>query len=712
MAIPHTASDSMINAALKLARDGFRVFPAQNKIPLIRAWQKAATVDEDQIEQWWRDWPNANVCIATGDGLLVLDVDVKKNGDASLSALELEHGDLPKTVYSRTGGGGWHYFFKVPPGVRNRNSAERLGPGLDTRGDGGFIVAPPSSHQSGGRYKWEQSPGKTPIADCPEWIINALNLAKVIELPKPSRPVPSQEQHKRARAYLARLSASVSGQGGHQALWTATLSMVRGFELSTEDAFSLLASDFNPRCDPPWDEEDLRHKINDAANNSSTPWGYLLHTDVSLDSAPRHTEEPPDYDIPPPTDIDRPMDADVDAAFAEVIDMPERQAAPVELTNSYASICTILRNRDLREKVLGPGALEYDEMSLTATLARRPILDEDIGKIRENCERMFSSRNRGIQFSTQNIEQAIVQISRERPYHPVKDYLAAIQWDGVSRIEDLAVQAMHQSESSVEPLLIRKWLISCVARAMRPGCKVDTVLVLVGPQGLGKSTFFRLLMPGESEWFTDTTIDIRNKDSYMVMRRVWVLEWAELDAIRRAKDANAVKAFITSQEDVFRPPYERGVRQIKRSNVIVGTTNDYEFLSDDTGNRRFWPIHCLKIDRAWIAHNRDQIWAEAREAYMQGEAWWLSPEEEVEVEQARQRFHRVDPWLPVVDEYLVGRNEVNLTEILSGPLDVPIERQNDHVSHRLIAIMRQLNWSATGRRRANGRQIRIWTREE
>jgi len=712
MALPSQASDSMLNAALRMARDGFRVFPAQHKIPLVKAWQKVATVDEGLIQQWWRDWPNANVCIATGDGIIVVDVDIKKGGDATLSALELEHGDLPKTVYSRTGGGGWHYFFKVPPGTQNRNSTDRLGAGIDTRGDGGFVVAPPSSHASGGRYEWMAAPGRIEIADCPQWILDTLGVAKVIELPRPSRPVLSQEQHKRARAYLARLPSAVSGQGGHQALWTAALSMVRGFELSTEDAYSLLASDFNPRCEPPWSEDELRHKLRDAANNASTPWGYLLHAEVTFGGHPRNMEEPPEYDIPPPTDMDRPLDNDIEAAFAEVIDMPVRQAAPIPLSNSYASACQILRDRGLREKVLGPGALEYDEMSLTATLGRRAIMDEDIGRIRENCERMFTNNNRGIQFSTQNIEQAILQISRERPFHPVKDYLSALEWDGVPRIEALATEAMHQAEGSVEPLLLRKWLISCVARAMRPGSKVDTVLVLVGPQGLGKSTFFRLLMPGESEWFTDTTIDIRNKDSYMVMRRVWVLEWAELDAIRRARDANAVKAFITSQEDVFRPPYEKGIRQIKRSNVIVGTTNDYEFLSDDTGNRRFWPIHVVKIDRNWIANNRDQIWAEAKHAWLNNEIWWLSPEEEAEVDAARQRFHRIDPWLPIVDEYLSDRNETSLTDILSGPLSVPVERQSDQVSHRLIAIMRQLRWTATGRKRVSGRQVRLWTREE
>ena len=156
--------------------------------------------------------------------------------------------------------------------------------------------------------------------------------------------------------------------------------------------------------------------------------------------------------------------------------------------------------------------------------------------------------------------------------------------------------------------LIRKWAISAVARAMRPGCKVDTVLVLVGRQGVGKSSFFSAI---GGEFFRDTHMDMKNKDRFLQLHSAWIYEWSELSAIRVA-DIEDVKSFISSCDDNFRAPYDAATAKHPRRGVIVGSTNKDQFLRDPTGTLRFWPITIRgRIDVALIRRNRDAFWADA-----------------------------------------------------------------------------------------------------
>lgn len=165
-----------LQAALAGRRRGWSIIPVRPraKAPLIR-WKpfEAKRADEEQLRKWFTRWPDANLSVVTGriSGLVVLDVDPRHGGDRSLGRLEKQHGQLPETVSSRTGGGGRHYFFRHPgKAVRNRVGFE---PGMDIRGDGGSIVLPPSVHPSGKRYRWSKSrgPDEHALADIPDWLL-------------------------------------------------------------------------------------------------------------------------------------------------------------------------------------------------------------------------------------------------------------------------------------------------------------------------------------------------------------------------------------------------------------------------------------------------------------------------------------------------------------------------------------------------------------
>jgi hypothetical protein len=250
------------------------------------------------LRGWWRTWPTANIGVATGarSGLFVLDVDPDKGGDATLGMLLSEHGMLPPTVEAITGSGGHHYLF-AHPGRHTPNSSQKLGPGLDVRGDGGYIVVAPSSHRSGNTYEWQ--PGSAPwerqTVAAPAWIFDLLSPP----VPSPQRQLPVDIAARRASAYLEKIPGAVAGQRGHDTAWKAALAVVRGFRLSEGEAFSMLASEYNPRCEPPWSEKELLHKVRSAMQDATVPFGYLL--DAQRDAPPPAVREPgSDDDSPAP----------------------------------------------------------------------------------------------------------------------------------------------------------------------------------------------------------------------------------------------------------------------------------------------------------------------------------------------------------------------------------------------------------------------------
>jgi predicted P-loop ATPase len=263
----------------------------------------------------------------------------------------------------------------------------------------------------------------------------------------------------------------------------------------------------------------------------------------------------------------------------------------------------------------------------------------------------------GLQPKAQTVAQQILAVAKRNSYDPVADFLAGLVWDGKPRLDELlTVYFGAQGEPDYLRAVGAKFAISAVARALRPGCKVDTVLILEGPQGLRKSTAFRIL---GGQYFSDAPIDVTNKDSAMLASQFWFIELAELSTFRKSED-QALKAFISRTEDTYRPPYGRTTVKTPRRCVFVGTTNDDDYLRDPTGHRRFWPVKCSRIDTDALTRDREQIWAEAVVRFHQGESWWLTSEEAAGAEQ--QASLRLE-------NYGDGRKEVILRWLLEMPAD-------------------------------------------
>ena len=268
---------------------------------------------------------------------------------------------------------------------------------------------------------------------------------------------------------------------------------------------------------------------------------------------------------------------------------------------------------------------------------------------------MWIANNHGVQFPKEIFQMALTTVANKRRFHPIEDYFTKLpEWDGQERMEKLLVDYLGAEDTIFNREAIRKVLVAAIARIYHPGIKFDYMLVLNGPQGIGKSTFFGRLFKG---FLSDslTMLDMRDKTGSEKLQGYWALEVAEMAGMRKA-DIECVKSFISRQEDIYRPAYGRVVEKHPRRCVIVGSTNSSTgFLRDISGNRRFWPVKCSggKL-KPWNITDEelDQIWAEAMAAYNNGESLLLSKEaEELAAKEQREAIEE-DPRMAQVVEYL------------------------------------------------------------
>ena len=304
-------------------------------------------------------------------------------------------------------------------------------------------------------------------------------------------------------------------------------------------------------------------------------------------------------------------------------------------------------------------------------------------------------------------------MANRNAFHPVRQYLEGLSWDGVPRVdrwlEDYcAVLPESSDHAGLVRSVARKWLLSCVARAMKPGCKVDTMLILEGRQGIGKSTALSALA-GEG-LHCDSAIDFGSRDACQILQGVWIFELAELDAILR-RDTSTIKAFLSRASDRFRVPYGRTPESVPRSVVFCGTVNHGGYLRDTTGNRRFWVVRCEDtLDTDGLRAARDALWAEAVHLYRQGESWHLGAAHEAGMRDEHESRLEQDPWeerllawvAPRTDER--GELSCGMTEILESALGLHASTQNPRVTGRVSALLAKLGY----RKRKRGSEPRTY----
>ena len=372
------------------------------------------------------------------------------------------------------------------------------------------------------------------------------------------------------------------------------------------------------------------------------------------------------------------------------------------------------------------GVLAYDEF-LQTVIARseppclewaRPTTSRRGNRFGEDeyaRARLWVADKYKVSVSRDSIYESVAKIvSKTQAFHPVREYLASLEerWDGTERIATFAKTYLGSNgDERTEANFIRWFLLSAVARVFEPGCKADSTLILEGAQGLGKSTAIRIL---GGAWVADSPIQIGTKDAFIALAGVWIAELAELESLLRS-DPDAVKAFLSSPVDRYRPPYARDAEDFPRQCVFAGTVNHFEYLKDPTGARRFWPILCVRIDLAALARDRDQLWAEAMHLYRSGAKWWpSSPEEVAACEHVQERRYQADAWEEKVREYLVAPKTDAMTlgvcigEILNSALHVATKDHDRARQARVVAILERFGFVPARPRRPDGSRPRAY----
>jgi predicted P-loop ATPase len=280
----------------------------------------------------------------------------------------------------------------------------------------------------------------------------------------------------------------------------------------------------------------------------------------------------------------------------------------------------------------------------------------------------------------------------------VRTYLNSLYWDGIERVDRWLTSYLGADDTEYSRAVGARWLISAVARIVRPGAKADCCLILEGPQGIRKSTALRTIA---YEYFTDELADLGSKDAAMQTRGVWIIELSELDNLSHAEVAR-IKAFISRTTDRFRPPYGMRLVESPRQCAFAGTVNHGTYLRDETGGRRFWPAVCGRIDIDALAHDREQLWAEAKVRFESGSVWWLDTADLVQLAAAQQEArYEGDPWEEVIGPWLECRESAAVSEILQKCISKPQAQWTQTDKLRAARCLRAQGWVRYRERRGN-----------
>lgn len=604
--------------------------------------------------------------------------------------------------------------------------------------EGGEVENHPTTGDPHKLGAWEHAPGADELADD---ITTVRTLAAVrpsswgpvlrrLAPPTPEggsqgghelRPEDQDEERvfKRASSYLASMNASIEGAGGNAALWAAALAMVRGFALGAQTGAAMLVQDFNPRCQPPWDRREIERACKNVAGRSEKPWGFLRDAEggeAGLRNKPSErrgrSHQPTKGQRPMASENERPSGAeDHDDHQADDEQEPtsgaskgwrsELQADRHGYRKNLLNLVTILTNDPGWRGVLAHDSFS-DRIAMTrcppshAHLAEgtwpRQWSDQD-----DVLAALWLQREWRIEAGPDLVAQAVIAVATRQSVHPVRQYLEALSWDGVPRLDAWLTTYLGVRDTVYSRAVGACTLRAAVARASRPGCKVDTMLILQGEQGAGKSTAIKMLC-GEA-WFTDDLADFGSKDAAMQLRGAWFIEVGELGAMTRG-EVERIKGFMSRARERYRSVYGRHVQEQPRQCIFIGTTNADTYLKDETGNRRFWPVLCGAvgpIDLGAIERDRDQLWAEAMVTFRAGERWYLDKKKDAAAlkmaSSAQEAVQERDPWEHTIERYVAVLPCVTVDEILEEALTIDRARWGRSEQMRVSAVLKRLGWS-------------------
>jgi len=717
-----------LEAALAYSRMHWRIFPCYSiiegrcscgkpdcgsaaKHPRTKGGFKDATDDETTIRRWWTTWPHANIALATGSGIVVFDIDGQEGKD-EFKALVAAHGASPATLASQTGRGAHLFYHARPDSPEVRSSAVGK---VHVRGEGGYVILPPSNHISGNEYKWL---AKNPIAVLPEWM---RKWSQGYEITNTSNRIQRDSTFENIGALPAYLQAEQKDitQSASEALKTvwspaeqsrliSALSIIPADNYETWYQVGMALQGLG------WgrsDGSDLGFQIFDEWSQTC-PAKYALGTCeakwASFERSARgelgigtiyHLAQQRGWNGGAPKP--KPLNGRVNgvnsstalpavflSAFQGAIHFPDvTEEGKIRATMTNTKVAIIAFALDCKYDLFHNRMLVAGEA--ISTWNSSELSDHVITMVRDLIRYRF-----GFDPTKACTQDACETLCLQRRYDPVLDYLDSLRWDGQPRLDHWLTSYMQAADSDYIRAVARLSLIAAVRRARIPGTKYDQIIVLEGLQGKGKSEALEILAGADN--FSDQSIlGVDDRKQQELTEGVWLYEISELSGMRRA-EIEHVKAFASRKKDRARPAYGRYMVTQPRRTVFFASTNKGEYLQDDTGNRRFWPVATENIDLAGLRRDRDQLWAEASERERLGESHFL-PESlwKIAGEHQDERMQG-DDWLEPIAKYLAEkhRTDVSALEVLCD--NQYIQQRPDAMTigdaMRVSAILKRLNY--------------------
>jgi len=680
----------MLDNIQKYNLHGWATFPvnAKNKRPLAPGWKtRKADVFEAIEEREAYESSGAFGLLLNPDDL-ILDIDPRnfKEGDNPWKRFrdDLKLPDLGKGTYKvKTGGGGAHVYFKKPPEMDLVFKLQEY-PGIDIKAGlkdkGSYVIGAGSSHESGNKYEVIKGSTIEHIEKAPEALLKLATKKKAPEVKGTGALDGGEQELKRYISWLKKFPPAVEGENGDHQTYKAAVKG-RDYGLSSEVTQEALQTYYNPRCKPEWSDEDIALKVRNAYTYASQPAG----------------KEDPALAF---KKVKTPWDSEDDALRKWDIDSNEKPKKTLRNAINYLYL-----ESDLK------GTVQYNEFTGDLEIPRTLPWGDSGNKCWTDTDvvllKYHLAKKVRVEFSTALLWEALYAAGARYSYHPIRQHIKDLEWDGVSRLNTWLSDYCGAKHDGYTEAVGRKLIIGMVARIFHPGIKFDYCLVLEGAQGIGKSTICSILGGG---WYGDIVLDPHARDTVDAIRGKWVVELSEMEVTRRA-DAQALKAFISRTTDRARLAYERTTKDFPRQCVFVGTINPDEmgYLSDNTGNRRFWPVKCEgEFDLETFKGVRDQLIAEGYNAFKKGEQLYLSGNtaKMAEIEQNKRRH--VDPWQDVVEDWLEAEGkevqELNMQKVYELILGGNIKSMTRTEQCRIGRILSDIGWAKHRPNRGGSRQ--------
>lgn len=630
----------------------------------------------------------ANYGVLLSDDVLVIDVDPRnfETGDKPharlFKQLNFTVKDTPIPVV-QTGSGGLHIYLKKPADFHTQEKIKGF-KGIDFKSTKGrFMVGPGSTHPETKKpYVLIQGSFKT-MQDAPESLLKMLKSSykrRAHEKITTAQVMSDNgDDVERYRAFLETAPAAIEGEGGDQQTY-AVACQGFSFGVSQTRAFELMLKVYNPRCLPPWSHDALWSKVENA---------YKYAQGEAGDRAPEKETSFQKIELP--------------AKFkghAIKWDRTEKNALKPTIQNCVNFF--VLENSDLAAGVA------FDEFQGEVKIVRpmpwhgkREIPKEGLMWTDDDTVqcRFYLNHKFGFDPKSALLDEGVLAAAHFFKIHPVREFLQGLVWDKKPRIHNWLSTYAGVPDDIYSRDVSKKVLVQAVARVFSPGIKVDNVVILEGKQGIGKSSLVSII---GGKWYADIVIDPHSRDTVDSMRGKWIIEFSEMEVTRRA-DAQALKAFITRRTDRVRLAYGRRSIDYPRQCLFMGTINPdstREYLTDDTGNRRYWPVVCGQVRFSELEQDREQLLAEAVDSYFKGEALFVVDKHVLGHMEKEQEARLVtDPWTDSIAEFL-ETNEFTRDHNFTTTRDLweyalrgtPTLFSKAH-ANRICSIMRKLGWT-------------------